>query len=68
VVNYLLEAKIGLVLEPNGEKKLPVELLLEASCDRDDVEFTQSVWRLFVAHPEAVLAIQSGPDTILEDL
>jgi len=70
VVNYFLETKIGLgvVSEPNGEKKLPIELLLEASCDRDDVGFTESIWSLLVAHPEAVLAIQSGPDTILEDL
>lgn len=67
VVNYLLDLKSGLVSERNGDKKLPFQLLLEADCARDSLEYTETIWRLLVAFPETLVAYQPVT-TIQRDL
>jgi len=45
------------VSERNAQKKLPIDLLFESNevLDRESVEYTESIFRLLRAYPEAVL-------------
>jgi len=51
VVNYLLEVNPVSVSTQNGDKKLPIELLIGSDCDEDSLEYTEAIWRLLVASP-----------------
>ena len=51
VINYLLEVNPVSVSTQNGDKKLPIELLIESDCDQDSLEYTEATWRLLVASP-----------------
>ena len=45
------------VSKPNAQKKLPIDLLCESNevLDRENVEYTESVFRLLKAYPETTM-------------
>ena len=45
------------VSKRNAQNKLPIELLWESNSvsDREDIEYTESVFRLLQAHPETIM-------------
>eukprot|EP00578_Thalassiosira_sp_NH16_P032484 CAMPEP_0181075952 /NCGR_PEP_ID=MMETSP1071-20121207/158_1 /TAXON_ID=35127 /ORGANISM="Thalassiosira sp., Strain NH16" /LENGTH=175 /DNA_ID=CAMNT_0023157097 /DNA_START=152 /DNA_END=679 /DNA_ORIENTATION=- len=55
VVTHLMGLRrMALVLEQNGDRKLPLELLLGADCERDVLQYTETIWCLLVANPAAL--------------
>lgn len=58
IVKFLLDKQPVSGLEQSSDGKFPIEMLLEASecIDRDSVDYTEAVWRLLLANPEAIRA------------
>lgn len=56
VVNYLLKANTVSVSERNSDGKLPFQLLIEATTEKekDDLAYIEAIWRLLVASPDVV--------------
>ena len=56
MVNCLLERGVPSVSEPNGDGKLPIDLLWESDeVNRDSLEYMEANWLLLLAHPETVM-------------
>ena len=58
VINYILDQSTHGASITNTEGKLPIQsLLYDAQCDRDDLEYVESVGRLLCANPASVAAL-----------
>ena len=57
VINYILKVSTVAVSEQNSNSKLPIELLLESDCDKDDLQYIEALWRLLAASPTAITNI-----------
>ena len=58
VVKYLLEKQAAPVSARSADDKLPICLLCERgeeNVETESTEYTETIWRLLLAHPETVI-------------
>lgn len=53
-VSYLLQRSSVAITSRNIDGKLPIELLIESSCDKDSKEYVGAIWHMIKANPDVV--------------